>query len=296
VFELDHIAFAVADLESARADLRALGLTATAVGVCRWTARGRSHRARAISVVFATGYLDLVESADAAWPDNLRASPLFRRGIAPSGIVLASELLEESRAGLSARDLAVGASYEIDRELPGAVPAGIHYEIFPLREPSLPFAVIKDSAPGAMRTEAWLRHPSTATGVRRVHLLVPSLSEWRRGSELLFGARAGAAAALDPGASGTLDLGATGTLDLGATSVVAHAEPLGRYLKAAAELLPRDGRTRLLAIELSVADVTAVRTLLERSQVPAIDIDGGIGIEPSAGYGCGILFVSLDPM
>jgi len=276
VFGLDHIAFAVADLESTRADLRALGLTTTAVGVCRWTARGRSHRARAISVVFAAGYLDLVESAGAAWPEHLRASPLFRRGIAPSGVVLASELLEESRVALSARGLAVGAPYEIDRELPGAVPAGIHYEIFPLREPSLPFAVIKDSAPGAMRTEEWLRHPSSATGVRRVHLLVPSLPEWRRHSELLFGSRAGA----------------TGTLDLGATGVVAHAEPTEPYLNAAAELLPRDGRTRLLAVELSVADATSVRTSLERSQVPAIDVDGGIGIEPSAGYGCGILFVS----
>jgi len=120
MFELDHIAFAVADLESTRAELRALGLTTTAVGVCRWTARGRSHRARAISVVFAAGYLDLVESAGAAWPEHLRASPLFRRGIAPSGVVLASELLEESRVALSARGLAVGAPYEIDRELPGA--------------------------------------------------------------------------------------------------------------------------------------------------------------------------------
>jgi hypothetical protein len=202
---------------------------------------------------------------------------MYRRGIAPSGIViasLASAPLEESYRALSARRIAVGKSYRIERELLGAVPASIRYEIFSLREPSLPFAVIEDGAPGAMRTEPWLRHPNTASGVRRCHLLVPSLSEWVERSERAFGVRADAV------------LG----LDLGATRLVAHEEPGDPYLDAVSKLVPRDERTRLLAVELRVADMAAAQAALERSRVPAIEVDCGMGVEPTAGYGCGILF------
>jgi hypothetical protein len=280
VFELDHIAFAVADVESLRADWSALGFTPTAVGVCRWALREHGHQARATSIVFERGYLDLVEVQDEAWEQKLRTSPMYRRGVAPSGIVLASRAadpLEKSHRALAARGVAVGAPYGIERELLGAVPDSIRYEIFALREPCLPFAVIEDGAPGAMRVEQWLRHPNAASGVRRCHLLVPSLSAWVERSERVFGVRADAV------------LG----LDLGATRLVAHEEPGDPYLGAVAKLMPRDERARLLAVELTVADMAAVRRELERSRVPAIEVDGGMGVEPTAGYGCGILFTEL---
>ena len=64
------------------------------------------------------------------------------------------------------------------RELPGAEPASIRYELLRLDDSVLPLAVIRDFAPRAMRRDAWLRHPNTASGVRCIHVRVPSLDAW----------------------------------------------------------------------------------------------------------------------
>jgi hypothetical protein len=273
VLELDHVAFGVADAEVIRAELERLGFTPTAAGVCRWSERGRPHESRATSVVFPRAYLDLIEIRDPAWEEALLSSPLHRRGIAPSGVVVSSAAaLADARATFAARGVAVGRPYAIERALPGAVPPTIPYEIFPLREPGFPFSVIADGAPGAMRAAAWLSHPNTATGLKSVHLRVPSAERWLARAELVFGSSAP-------------------ELDLGSATLAVHREPRDPYLAAVAELLPRDDRTRLLAVEVSVLDASPVRTILARSRIPAVELEGGIGVEPSAGFGCGIVFV-----
>src|SRR5690606_22878966 len=44
------------------------------------------------------------------------------------------------------------------------------------RRRGLPFALIADAAPQALRRAEWLAHPNGALGVAAVHLRVPSLS------------------------------------------------------------------------------------------------------------------------
>jgi hypothetical protein len=175
VLELDHLPFTVVDVDSASALLRRLGFEPTSTGVCRWSQNGQAYSARCASVVFGRGYVDLIEWRDADWERRLRASPVHHQGLAPSGVVLGTASLDAARARLTSSGVTTGAAYEIVRELPGAEPATIRYEIFPLNDPALPFAVIRDSAPRAMRTDAWIRHPNTASAVRCIHVRVPSL-------------------------------------------------------------------------------------------------------------------------
>ena len=273
MLRFDHLPFGVANADAARDAFAALGLTATATGVCRWSQQGRPHEARAVSIVFPAGYLDLIEVAEPGWIEHLRGSALYARGIAPTGVVLGTDALAECHATLSARGVAAGRPYEIVRELPGATPSRLRYEIFPLREPVLPFAIIEDGAPGAMRTPSWLRHPNAAIGVHRLHLRVPSLETWRSRSSLLLDG------------SGQRD-----EIDLRTTRIVAHEESSDPYLRAVSALLPARERTSLLAVELVVEDLTATRAALARGAVPTIDVDGGIGVVPAAGFGCGFVF------
>jgi hypothetical protein len=264
----------VADVESIRADWGRLGFAATATGICRWTLRGRSHAARASSVVFERAYLDLIEMPDYGWARHLEASPAYAKRIVPSGVVLAPASLERTRSALSARGIEVGELYEIVRELPGAEPPEIRYRIFSLREPDLPFSFIEDAAPGAMRTPAWLRHPNSATGIRCVHLRAPSSPRWLDRLALLFDGRSSQGAR---------------EVDLG-TTLLLHDDVRDPYLAELSALLPRREHASLLAIEISVVDLHAAREALHRSGVPASDLDGGIAVEPGAGYGCGIVF------
>jgi hypothetical protein len=273
VLRFDHLAFGVASVDAAREAFAALGLTVTATGVCRWSGQGRSHEARAVSIVFSAGYLDLVELAEAGWDEHLRSSSLYAHGIAPTGVVLGTAALAECRVALSTRGVAVGRPYEIVRELPGATPSRMRYEMFPLREPALPFAVIADGSPDALRTAEWLRHPSSAVGVHSLHLRVPSLQTWRARSSLLLGESA-----------------ERDEVDLRTSRIVPHEEPSDPYLRAVSALLPARERTSLLAIELAVEDATAARAALTRGNVPTVDVDGGIGVDPSAGFGCGFVF------
>jgi hypothetical protein len=213
---------------------------------------------------------------DADWGAARRASEVYAKGIVPSGVVLSGAPVEATRAALAAKGIGVGRPYAVQRELPGADPAEIGYEIVPLREPGFPLAFIADGAPGAMRRPEWLAHPNSATGVRSVHLRVPSLREWSARAALAFG---------DAGSE----------IELGAASLVAHEEPRDPYLRAVSDLLPRDDRARLIAIELSVADVGAVRSRLERAGIATVErVSGrgvcGIGLEPAAGFGCGLMF------
>jgi hypothetical protein len=242
--------------------LGALGFTPTDVGTCRWRLAGRAHQARALSVVFGGEYLDFIEIGALGWRDILRSSPVYARGMAPSGVVLSCGSLDDARDALSARGLAGGSAYGIVRELAGADPARIDYEIFSLAAPFASLAVIRDGAPGALRRERWLRHPNGARGVRRVDLRVPSREVW------------------GPVVS-----------ELDARLFV-HEEPLDGYLGAVSRLLPRGERAALLCVEVEVADLDLARRRLETSGVPFQARGDAIEIRPEAGYGCGWVFAA----
>jgi hypothetical protein len=282
VLQLDHLPLGVSDVDAIRGHLGRLGFTSTANGVCRWTLQERAHTARAISVVFRRGYLDLIEIRDPAWDQHLGSSQLYGNGIASSGVVLSSSSVEESRMTLSAGGVGCDDLYTIHRELPGAHPPVIRYDIFSLRERGLPFAVIEDSAPAAMRTERWLRHPNSATGVRCVHLRVPALQPWLARLAVILGRKP--------------DSNTSARIDLGAASLVVHEEPVDSYLSTVSRLLPQRDRATLLAIEFAVADMDATRSALEQGGIPSLPLSDGIGVEPSAGLGCGLVFAEAGPM
>ena len=85
---LDHIAFGARDVDAAVDAWARLGFTASARARCEWESAGTHAAAAARSVVFAQQYLDLIEIAEPRWRQHLASSSLYRRGLAPTGIVL----------------------------------------------------------------------------------------------------------------------------------------------------------------------------------------------------------------
>jgi hypothetical protein len=252
---LDHLPFAVLDLEAARVALAGLGFTTTDTGLCRWRLGERDFAARCASVVFDCAYFDLIELRGSG-ADRLRNASLFHRGMTPTGVVLRSADLDADRARLVARGLPCGEPYPIVRDLPGADPPQIAYRLFGLRGDGAPFAVIHDPAPRALRQPRWLEHANTALGVRAVHVRAP-------------GARA--RVPLPP-------------------RVVLHGAASHPYLADVTRLQPDSSRAALLAIEVEVADLAAARQHLAANGVPFRELPGGVAIEPVAGYGCGLAF------
>jgi hypothetical protein len=60
--ELDHLAFAVADVAATQQALCGLGFQTTALGACLWRDERGAQSARCVSVVFPAHYLDFIES------------------------------------------------------------------------------------------------------------------------------------------------------------------------------------------------------------------------------------------
>jgi len=286
------------------------------------TGKARTYEARALSIVFEHAYLDLieVEPGDPGWDDHLRSSAVYGKGIAPSGIVFSSRALGETRASLAARGVGVGEPYEIVRELRDARPPEIRYRIFSLRgqprgQPALPFAFLEDSAPEAMRTDAWLQHPNSATGIRCVHLRVPSLQAVRSPLRTIAGGLAEVDPAepadpaeiepadpveiepadpADPVEIDPVDPADPVEVDLGPAALLLHETPRAPHLDEVSSLLPRRDRAALLAIEVAVADMEVARALLARNRIPTSLVAAGLAVAPAAGYGCGFVFVPKE--
>jgi hypothetical protein len=165
----NHGGFRRAGCPRTQHDLAQLGFTPTAIGTCHWTPRDQSYDAQAISVVFEYGYLDLIEDRRPQWQGFVHTAPLCRRGLAPIGIVLGTPSVEDAYEQLSARGLPVLAPYSIVRELAGAQPSRIPYRIFGVDRTrmQLPFAIIQDAAPNAMRIPAWVAHRNSVRAIGR---------------------------------------------------------------------------------------------------------------------------------
>lgn len=255
---LDHVAFGVLDSTSTSRSFEALGFAPGVPATCAWDDGSGPMAAFAVSVVLPNQYLDCVEIDHPAWTQHLKASRLYARGAAPSGIVLSGFSREELRGR--------GASYEIVRTLPLALEAEtIHYEFRGEPDSGLPLGLIHDASPGALRRDDFTRHPNTATGVRCLHVRVPriaAVADW-----------------LDPEALG----------------IRLYETPTDAYLAEVCDALAVKGRPALLSIEFAVSDLGAARACLERSAVRFREASGRLQVVPAEGFGVGVQFVESEP-
>lgn len=267
--ELDHLAFGCADVGATREDLERLGFSPTPLSSCSWLQDGAETSARSVSVVFAEQYLDFIEILDPRWRDHLTTSEVYGRGVAPSGIVVRGPAPAEALSTWRARGAEVDEPYEIVRDFEDGGVTQIHYEFLALRGSGLPLGLIRDTAPSAMRTQAWTSHPNGATGIRRLHLRVPSVAQSRRSLQPFSG------------------------IDLEGARVSLHEEPKDPYLAEVALCLGGSNeRPALLAAEIEVSDLEDARQFLSRNEVAWLEEPGSLSVLPSEGHGTGFRFVA----
>jgi hypothetical protein len=275
---LDHVAFGALDVGALQRDLARLGFTTTAIGICRWTAGDQPQHARALSVVFEHGYLDFVENGSSQWTAFVQRSAVYGRGAAPSGVVLGAPSAADAYAQLSARGVPLRAPYSIVRELSGADPSRISYRIFAIdrRHMQLPFAIIEDSAPAAMRTPPWTAHRNSVRSIGVLHLHTPDLD--RTVAEL---------AAILPDAA--IPDAAGSSYRIGSAILTLHEAPDDEFLGEVSAAVPAYAGPSLLALEFDATDLSAAQTCLRSSSVRFTVHRESLAVDPTEGFGCGIL-------
>jgi hypothetical protein len=279
---IDHIAFAATAVESARQGFARLGFSVSGRGRCRWNTAAGSFSAASYCVMFDQSYLDVIERADARWRGHVGGSRLYRRGLAPSGIVLRASSIEEAVRRLDAARIGYLPPYDITRDLDGTAGPTMRYRLLGLDRGAaagLPLAFIHDSDPAAMRTPEWLQHPNGAIGLARVTLRVPDVGAAARALGALVDADGGPGAMARRGGS---------RIDL-------VRDPGAPHLRAIAALLPAADHPALLALTFRSAAIDATIGELRRHGVQWSELSPGrIAVDPEEGSGCGIEFVGGD--
>jgi len=128
---IDHVAFATPNLETAIARLEQLGLPHTTIATASWPG---PTEARTVSAVLLDGYLDVIEIAAP------KAAALE-----PTGVVLASAAIDDTREQLVAAGVRCARPYRIVRRFNDGQPDQT-YDVFgvDLRHPcGLAMAVIE---------------------------------------------------------------------------------------------------------------------------------------------------------
>ena len=277
IAEIDHIAFGATRLASACDGLARLGFSLTR-GSCTWSAAAGSLSAGSASVMFDHDYLDVIEHHEARWRAHVDSSPLYGRGLAPSGIVLRAGSVEAVAQRLERAQIAYLPPYDIERRLEDSLDPFIRYRLLPLDRRAaggLPLAFVHDPDPGVMRTPASLSHANAAIGLARVTLHVTDPGGARRAFETVVDAAGSRAAAASAGARPSVDFINDANDD---------------YLRAIAALLRVSDRAALLALTFwSALDQTT--QVLAHHGVKWLRLGPGrIGVDPGEGIGCGMVF------
>jgi len=267
LIQLDHIAFGIRSAASAAETLRALGFADGPFSSCAWEIAGEPYAADAVCCVFERTYLDLIEVSDAEWNAHLASSPVYSRGLAPTGVVLSGV---DPRA---ASEHLGGEPYWITRHLASDPPRAIGHEFLSLSSLKLPFGLVRDEAPGALRDVSPRAHPNTALGISAVHLRVASV-----------------AAVLARLEREPLAIPSATPLAIGSTQIWLHEDPRSGYLARVASLLPQTRRPALLALDFPVTSLEAAADVLQTRGVAFAASDDAISIEPGQGFGTGIVF------
>ena len=144
---LDHVAFGASDRDAAAEALESLGFTCSAPSRCDWEVSGSRYSAEATCVVFAHQYLDFIEISDPKWDEHLSSSPVYRRGAAPTGVVLSGIQPVWAHASMDGGKPSRPEPYPITRRLRTDPPIEISYRFLPLQGMGLPLGLISDSSP-----------------------------------------------------------------------------------------------------------------------------------------------------
>jgi hypothetical protein len=277
MLSLDHVAFGSRDHEEASASFSALGFTPSETCRCEWEIAGRQDAADAVCIVFEREYLDIIEVSNLRWAQHLASSTLYRRGFAPTGLVFAGVDPKLAFGRLAQRERVPAEPYQITRRFSGDAPVEISYEFLPLRSTGLPFGLIADAVPRALRRAGWLAHPNGAFAVAGVHLRVPSI------------AGAGAVLREAPLSLATDPADGTG-IPVGGPRLHVFQDPPSDYLAAVSALLPDLGRACLLALEFRVSSLEATGKALRHRGVAFTESGLSLLVEPNQGFGAGIIF------
>jgi hypothetical protein len=280
--QLDHIAFSVSDVIVSQAAWVELGFVADSLGTCRWRERDTVRSARCVSVVFATQYLDFIESRGRRATPSSEEPGLYRRGIFPSGFVLRADSLEDMLRHVRTLGIEPRAPYEIERQLSAEPAATMRYRFSGLSRSAttLPVGAIEDLNAGALHRPEWLVHPNGATGIAGVHF---------RAADGLTAARRLRWLTSDSNGD---DADHPASVSIDGIAFHFHSNLDGGWLSEVDMLVARDLPVALLAIEFAVPDLRIAEKLLLRSGIRFRASDTRLLVEPRGGYGCGIAFNS----
>jgi len=278
VISLDHIAFGARDARAALVAYEQLGFVPGPESRCDWEIAGSPASAAAACIVFEHEYLDVVESSDPRWLAHLETSPLYGRGMAPTGLVLSGAWTSEAIEAAGRDPAGRSWSHPIRRTLAATPANAIDYRFLSLRSTGLPLGIIADSRPEALRRPEWLAHPNTALGIERVHLRVPSVT-------------ASARTLQDPplglATGGTGDAAGT-TVTTGTARICLHEAPDEDYLRSVSGHLPRLDRPALLAVEFRVGSLDRAEAHLRHRGVEFARSDRALWVRPDQGFGIGV--------
>lgn len=217
--------------------------------------------------MFSNDYLDLIAVSSEQWEAHLASSPVYSRGLAPTGVVFSGPELSAASEYLDADP------YSITRTLQVDPPRTIHYEFLSLAGLRLPFGLIRDTSPNTLRDASTRVHPNTALGISAIHLRVSSVSE-----------------SLSQIAREPLLLPSATPAAVGTTQLWLHEAPRDAYLAHVLDLLPRTSRPALLALEFPIRSLEAAADTLQARGVKFTSSSDAVSVEPEQGFGTGIVF------
>jgi hypothetical protein len=244
-----------------------LGFSMSPPCTCEWAARGDLYSAEAVCCVFVHQYLDFISIRNPEWRTHLDSSSVYKRGFAPTGIVLSGMSPKAASRYVRAEPYSIVRCVDVD-------PATrITYEFLPLGHLGLPLGLVFDSAPDFLRRESPLSHPNTVLGIARVHLRVPSVD-----------------AALQQIAKAPLNLPSSNEIPIGTSRLHLYEARVDGYLGSVSDLLPNTARPTLLALEYSISSIETTSDVL-RAQGVAFRSDGrSLSVDPEQGFGTGVIF------
>ena len=281
---LDHIVHAVRDLDAAAALYERLGFVVGARNRHPW---GTHNRAIQLPGFF---YMELLTVAE---PEKLTAAGLpllfgaFHRDFLSHREGYAMLLLESRDAAQDAAEfraagIAISEALRFEREAkrPDGSEVTLGFALAFTRDaaaPDIGFAACQHLAPQNFWNPAFQAHPNTASGVAGVVLVAENPSD----HHIFLSAFAGERELL------ATSTGITVTTPRGTIQVMDPSAYERHFAVAAPDI--GEG-ARLAALIVSVRDMAAVETVLQKADVPAAPRMGRLIVGPQAAMGATIVF------
>jgi len=141
----------------------------------------------------------------------------------------------------------------------------------------LPFAIIEDGAPEAMRIPSWMAHPNSVRSIATLHLRTFDLP--RTVAEL---------SAISPDATVPTFSG-TASYAMGNVTLALHEAPTDMFLQEVSAVIPGRKGPSLLALEFGATDLSAAADCLKTSGLRFSAYSEWLAVHATEGFGCGII-------